>query len=392
MAVVNVVDGLTAEILINGDPATEYPDPDPIQVTHEDNAIRAYQIKRTASNYIGAESGQNFSIRMRVSQPLGHRSMAHAKLTMDVEVDGISVWPLVCDRPFFKKHPDGAVWEGVVSGPKDGKGRACTVREFSFLKIQTNSDITESKTIKRQEAHMKQKGTIVITVHNASAGRAGGPTIVVPKKGAFLKKDEANVSEKAVKGTAKSHAAMLGKAKKTVRGPVFRTEKKDGEDYFVAKFIFNYRDYDSLKQMHVIPRDPSPIPSLSSRSESPSASSSRQASATPEMPQMSQKEVFEKFKTWLKSQEGSLELNTTKGRRAAKVKKERGEKRGLSDAVESPIKKLKVDKDGVVDLTSDNEANEEEAVARGVAESERDRANTEASDDEDELFVQQRRR
>lgn len=75
---------------------------------------------------------------MRVGRPLGHANMAHAKLTMDCEVDGILVWSLICARPWFKKHPDGAEWVDVLAGPKNGKGRACTVREFSFLKIQTS--------------------------------------------------------------------------------------------------------------------------------------------------------------------------------------------------------------------------------------------------------------
>ena len=55
---------------------------------------------------------------------------------------------------------------------------------------------------------MEKKGTIVIKVYNSTCGRAGGPTIVVPEKDGFLQKKEATVSEKAVKGTAKSHAVM----------------------------------------------------------------------------------------------------------------------------------------------------------------------------------------
>ncbi|KAL5314909.1 hypothetical protein ACEPPN_017559 [Leptodophora sp. 'Broadleaf-Isolate-01'] len=422
MAVLNIVDGLTAEILINGEPATEYPDPDEIQVSHENNAIRAYQIKHTVSKYIESQSGQNFSIRMRVGRPLGHANMAHAKLTMDCEVDGILVWSLICARPWFKKHPDGAEWVDVLAGPKNGKGRACTVREFSFLKIQTSSDFTESKTIKRQKARMEGKGTIVIKVYNASAGRSGGPTIVVPKDG-FLKRDEANVSEMAVKGTAKSHAAMfvnplrtlaeilnvrlpssssltnlgisLGKAKKTARGPVFRTEKKDGEDYPLAVFRFIYRDLDSLKQMHVIPRDPSPTPPPSSRGPSPTPSSSREGSASREMPEPTYEQLREMInKHRRENGGGSFKRSTTNRGKSTKVKKERGEKRGLSDAEERKGKKLKVDKNGVVDLTSYNEdkEREEEAAAGGDGDSERGRAIGEASEHGEGLFVLQRQR
>ena len=229
MAVLELVDGLTAEILINGEPAHEYDDPDEAEVKHENHAIRKYQIKHTVSKYIESESGQNFRIRITVGRPLGHAKMAHPKLTMDVEVDGILVWTLICERPWFKHHPDGAEWSAVLAGPKDGKGHGCTVREFSFLKVDTSksrpdiyvpkcktdirsfsgSDVTQSTLIKRQTERMKKRGTIVVKVYNSNAGRSGGPQVKIPQgneKG-FLERSQATVSEKAVKGTAKSHAA-----------------------------------------------------------------------------------------------------------------------------------------------------------------------------------------
>ncbi|KAH7319181.1 hypothetical protein BKA65DRAFT_599288 [Rhexocercosporidium sp. MPI-PUGE-AT-0058] len=410
MAILNIVDGLTASILINGDPAVEYDDPDEIQVEHENNAIREYQIKHTVSKYIESQSGQKFSIQMKVGRPLGHANMAHAKLTMDVEVDGIPVWELICDRPWFKKHPEGAEWEDVVAGPKDNKGKACTTREFLFLKIQTSSDITKSSIIKRQKARMEKKGTIVVKVYNSTAGRSGGPTIVVPEKDGFLQRHEANVSEKAVKGTAKSHAAILGKAKKTARGPVFRTKKKDGEDYPVAIFRFIYRDLDALKQMHVISRDPSSSPPPSSPTGSPNgspATSSASAAAIPPvMPTFSDKMVLEMYALWQKTNGVHPEPKSNNKRKVPKVKKENGEKRGLNEVARGPAKKLKVDKNGVIDLISDGEEEEEAAAtapeqatdvvdAEGDAEVESRHAGrdvSKVSDDGKGLFVPQRRR
>lgn len=56
---------------------------------------------------------------------------------------------------------------------------------------------------------MKKRGTIVIKVYNSNAGKSGGPQVKIPqgKEKGFLERSQATVSEKAVKGTAKSHAA-----------------------------------------------------------------------------------------------------------------------------------------------------------------------------------------
>jgi len=143
MAVLDIVAGLTAEIIINGDPAQEYDDDNKVEVQHNLRSVREYQASHTCSKYIESKSGQKFSMRMKVRHPLGHKKMAHARLTMEVEVDGILIWTLHCPRTWFKDKPDGAEWvsEDLV-GPKDGKGRGCTTREVSFLKIQTSKSIS----------------------------------------------------------------------------------------------------------------------------------------------------------------------------------------------------------------------------------------------------------
>lgn len=137
MAILPLCPGLTAEILISYSPAIEHPDPDDIKLVHEDPAVRDYQAARTVSTYIESVTGQPFSIRMSVGMPAGHVGMGHAKLSMDVEVDGIPVWTMICPRPWFKHQEKGAVWSDEVNGPKEGKGRGCVERRFAFAKIET---------------------------------------------------------------------------------------------------------------------------------------------------------------------------------------------------------------------------------------------------------------
>lgn len=50
----------------------------------------------------------------------------------------------------------------------------------------------------------------------------------------------------------------LGAAEKTKRGEVWRTDKRDGEDFPQAIFKFHYRSTEALKQLYIIPRTPDP--------------------------------------------------------------------------------------------------------------------------------------
>ncbi|KAH7391270.1 hypothetical protein BKA64DRAFT_756325 [Cadophora sp. MPI-SDFR-AT-0126] len=386
MAVLDLVAGLTAEILINGSPSLEYDDPNNIQVEHKDRAIRDYQARHTCSKYIESKSGQKFSIRMKVGRPLGHKKMAHAKLTMDIEVDGIPVWTLICDRPWFNKNL-GPEWEGISEGPKNGKGHSCTVREFSFLKIRTNSHSTDSAKVRDQAQRMKKKGTIVIKVYNATAGIKGGSTINASEANGFLKMNEATVSEMAVKGTAKSHATALGKAKKTARGAVARCEKKDGPDYPIAIFQFLYRDLDSLKQLHIIPRTPSPTPPPEVRSRSSSIEADDDVQRFLSSLSGEKLRGLKRALGMLDSQDDEMQSERKGIRTSKKIKKETEEKperRGLGHVKRGSASKLAV----IVDLTGEDDEPTTDDEGDGRSPPRRHKGG-EDSDDDEGLFVRQ---
>jgi hypothetical protein len=139
MAKLQLLPGLTATVLIDGNPVTEHDDPDEIQVEHEDPEVVAYQIIRTLSKYIESVTGKHFSIKFEVGPPLGHADMIYTKLVIEVEVDGIPAWTRFCPRPFFRNNAPGAIWEDTVVGVKEGKGAKCTLKEFQFAKIETSN-------------------------------------------------------------------------------------------------------------------------------------------------------------------------------------------------------------------------------------------------------------
>ncbi|KAK0118012.1 hypothetical protein ONS95_012323 [Cadophora gregata] len=104
---------------------------------------------------------------------------------------------------------------------------------------------------------------------------------------------------------------------------------------------------DSLQQMHIIPRDDSPTPP-----PSPNHPTGPMGAGNP-MLQMTPEQVAEMFTMWQRAQAGNQSSES-------KVKKERSEKRPMSDAEEKPSKKFKVDENGVVDLISDDDEEVEE--------------------------------
>ncbi|OWP02438.1 hypothetical protein B2J93_3226 [Marssonina coronariae] len=172
MAILKNVEGLSAEILIDGLPALESDDPDDIQIESPYcQAVRDHQARRTVSKYIEAHTGQ---------------SMPHPKLPVVFEVDGIEVWKMVCNRSRFKRRAAGAWWPDVLLGPMEGKAQLFRVREFSFAKIETfrlDASNRAGDAFSAIQALMLQRRSKL--VDNASYARGGGPAMEA--MGGFLK-------------------------------------------------------------------------------------------------------------------------------------------------------------------------------------------------------------
>ncbi|RDL33034.1 uncharacterized protein BP5553_08473 [Venustampulla echinocandica] len=276
MAIAPYLQGITAQILINGVPTEEYDDPDPIAPKHADPAVARYISKHTISKYIVSETNQVFSIKLLVAKP--YSNIMDSKCGFHIVIDGVPAWTSTCARPRVKEN--GGTWEDEVMGVKVGKGRNCVVRNFRFAEITTNGNTPEIAKVKRMAQQLQKIGVIEIKVYRENYGILGGATPGDSSK--FLNNKETDVPEKALKGgDAKTHGTVLGKAQKTMRGTVWTTQKKDGDDHPLVVFRFMYRSLDALKQLQVIPRTPSPSPSVSS-SFSESELSSRQSSPAPE--------------------------------------------------------------------------------------------------------------
>lgn len=137
MAVLDLfLEGVTAEILINGALAQEHEDIDEIQVKHASRVVAEYQEKRTVSKYIQSQTGQEFTIKFTVGPPhVKGKNMDQTKLGFHVYVDGNFAGKVWCEKVFFKKNEAGTVWTEEMKGIKVGKGAKCAIRNFAFTAI-----------------------------------------------------------------------------------------------------------------------------------------------------------------------------------------------------------------------------------------------------------------
>lgn len=99
------------EIIVNGRPATEYPDPDNVEVKHQNSDVANWQELRTASFYLQSLDNQTFAIKLSVEPPF--KMVNITKLGFHIYVDGEPVWHSVCPRPDYKR---AGRWEDLIKG------------------------------------------------------------------------------------------------------------------------------------------------------------------------------------------------------------------------------------------------------------------------------------
>ncbi|KAE8451165.1 hypothetical protein EG329_004837 [Mollisiaceae sp. DMI_Dod_QoI] len=270
MAISPLVPGISATILINGFSATEYPDPDDIQVEHINRRVAEYQTRHTVSTYIESISDSPFTLKFAVGPPFGSKDMDDSKIGFEINIDGNEAGQKWCPRPFFKNNPHKTEWSEELVGVKEkvvNSKRKFTERGFRFAGLDTNSDAASSAKVKRLAERLRNVGIIEIKVFSMMYGKKGAA--INSSSAGFLKgKERENVPEKAIKGEAKSDCTALGAAKKVFKGATWDAEKKAGPDYPLIIFRFMYRSREALQQLLIIPRTPSSSPS-SSRSSSP---------------------------------------------------------------------------------------------------------------------------
>lgn len=141
MAVLPLNPGIKALVLIDGNPATEYPDFDEIEVEHENPSVVLHQKERTVSTYIECEADALFSLQFTAGQPDADKKMKCSHLAFNVTIDGNKAGVIRCSRKDFKRaESEGKPmvdWTGVLAVVKvqpGGKGRVQAMN-FRFARI-----------------------------------------------------------------------------------------------------------------------------------------------------------------------------------------------------------------------------------------------------------------
>ena len=126
--------------------------------------------------------------------------------------------------------------------------------------------------------------------------------------------------------------------------------------------IFSHsQSLDALQQMHIIPRDDSPT---LAPAPFPIPTATPVAAGAPMLPPMTLEQISETFALWQRAQAGQTgTLPPARDQsKEPEIKKQHGEKRPLSDAEVRSSKKLKIDENGVIDITSDGEDEVEDDI------------------------------
>ncbi|KAF2086114.1 hypothetical protein K490DRAFT_45117 [Saccharata proteae CBS 121410] len=201
MAIHPDVPGVHVEIIVDGKALKEYDDPDTEETSD------------STTKYVEAESGKAFSILLKIKSDYQHSKY---DLTRTVSVDGIRVGSSV----YFKKEFNGS-FEGAWHRMRSFRNGKHIEQQMLFSDLSVDDGEVHNIS-KDQMNNISMLGTVKVGLFRAICKGSGG---VLTQSADFKETDK--VSEKALKGRAVSHS---------------------------------YRSKEALNSLHIIPRDPTPLP------------------------------------------------------------------------------------------------------------------------------------
>ncbi|KAL2032885.1 hypothetical protein VTO58DRAFT_106057 [Aureobasidium pullulans] len=230
MAILDSLPGVEITVVVDGEDLHEYQDAD---MEDEEN---------TVTKYVEAVTGANFTIKIMVPKKFGFEGTC---LSFHVLVDGAEAeHPLIQPR-HVRRAPKVRSVEGArVSNTH--------IRKFRFTELETVND--HGFGLPKDLERVKELGYIRVEVFHKTVKN------ISKRVCKELQKDEGFISEKAIKGKAISHAHSLDSEQHEDKSTLWKTQPIIGDEGPRGTFLFHYRSKDSLRQMLIIPRTPSPVP------------------------------------------------------------------------------------------------------------------------------------
>ncbi|POR37780.1 Uncharacterized protein TPAR_02027, partial [Tolypocladium paradoxum] len=247
MAVIPAVPGLTINVKVACQIATEYAPPEE-ETFGEDQGVTASIPRSTC--YIESTSGLSFSVQTTVT-PEFERIAPYDALAVRVYIDGQYIhgeWYYKSDinwtRSFIREISSG-------STPSDRKGFVVR-RTFTFAPVSCVEDVARTRIVQDAKT-ARSLGVIRVT---ASVGR--GEKAVLYAGNTFRGNQKLELAEKAMKGKELSHGTSFpaGAVGVQPRMVSFNHERD------VAEFFFKYRSRGALQRELIIPQSPASTPVL----------------------------------------------------------------------------------------------------------------------------------
>ncbi|XXG96764.1 hypothetical protein Hte_003055 [Hypoxylon texense] len=242
MAVLEDVPGFKVVVVVAGEKATEYDDPN--------DADRERPAWPTSSKYIECIDDAEFSVKAYITGDYAWGYRNH-ELRMDVTADGHQVSSKLRTRYDDPRvHFKGR--ETYCNRTQQWVRQKC-----KFSAISTVDDAKEER-VKSDIKIAKDLGLIEVKIWRCirvgpSAYQSSSPQPHVERN------NKLELAEKSLKGRATSHGTSFSSAQETIKPLRYCTANTLDEDGGpIAEFRFNYRSRDALKREMVIPRSPSP--------------------------------------------------------------------------------------------------------------------------------------
>ncbi|KAK8099879.1 hypothetical protein PG999_010253 [Apiospora kogelbergensis] len=249
MAVLDDVPGIQVFVKVKGGIATEFSDSGQQQPTENGCPV--------VCSYIESFDNRHFAIVTDVNR-FHDFSLQNHTLSFRVYVDG-GYMVNNCITEDYVRYDYG---RRTVSGPLmlDERGQNTVQQKFKFAAVMRVEDDRRDRVL-RDKDRAKNLGVIEVQVFRIILGEATKFGRRAP-----MRKENLELSEKALKGKAISHGASYGKqGAASELNQSFDADDIPEDGGPIAVYRFLYRSKEALKQELIIPRSPSPPDLLDDR-------------------------------------------------------------------------------------------------------------------------------
>ncbi|KAF2430701.1 hypothetical protein EJ08DRAFT_649487 [Tothia fuscella] len=235
--------GLSVQILVNGVPREEHPEPNDAQADGRTTCVR----------YIEAVSGANFAIRVKFESRFQYR---HCDFCASIYLDGV-----LAKKPLWLKTELAGVTHGSpnirdIEGVESISGNSWNMSKFLFADLDSNDSSLQSLD-KDLKDRLEDLGEIKICLRRVKVTSKNEDYQLDRTPGLT---NNATIPEKALKGRSISHSTSLARGVPSEKPNVFNCQDIDTETSPFAVFKFKYRSLRDLQAECIIPRSPTPLP------------------------------------------------------------------------------------------------------------------------------------